>query len=156
SSKCPVAGFIRRYATNCGGERRQAIRRANRFSNVRFSKAPAIKPIVVNRYGSYNVFIKIKEAKPQAAMAMRVCKRVLYWGRVQGVGFRYTAQRLAQGFAVAGFVRNLRDGQVELVAEGEAADVSGLLEAVSKRMADYIQGNTIQDEPAQNLNDFEI
>ena len=34
--------------------------------------------------------------------------RVLYEGRVQGVGFRYTARGLAGGFPVAGFVRNLK------------------------------------------------
>ncbi|MBI3407619.1 MAG: acylphosphatase [Planctomycetes bacterium] len=87
---------------------------------------------------------------------MRVCKRVLYWGRVQGVGFRYAAHRLAQGFAVAGFVRNLRDGQVELLAEGDPAEVGRFLETISERMADFIKGNTIQDEPPQDLSDFEI
>ena len=46
---------------------------------------------------------------------MTVCKRVLYSGRVQGVGFRYTAHGLAQGYDVAGYVRNLPGGEVVLV-----------------------------------------
>ena len=50
---------------------------------------------------------------------MTVCKRVLYSGRVQGVGFRYTTQALAAGHPIAGYVRNLPTGEVELVAEGE-------------------------------------
>ena len=49
---------------------------------------------------------------------MNVCKRVLFQGHVQGVGFRYATHGLAQRFAVAGYVRNLADGRVELVAEG--------------------------------------
>ena len=48
---------------------------------------------------------------------MTVCKQVRYSGQVQGVGFRYTAQRLAEGYAVSGYVRNLPEGDVELVAE---------------------------------------
>ena len=46
-------------------------------------------------------------------------RRVVFSGRVQGVGFRFTCQSLARGFDVAGYVRNLADGRVELVAEGE-------------------------------------
>ena len=51
----------------------------------------------------------------------RVRRRVYFSGRVQGVGFRFTCQSLARGFEVAGYVRNLPDGRVELVAEGETA-----------------------------------
>ena len=56
--------------------------------------------------------------------------RALYTGRVQGVGFRDTAQRLAGRFAVSGFVRNLDDGRVELVAEGEPVEVNAFLDAI--------------------------
>ena len=45
---------------------------------------------------------------------------VTYRGRVQGVGFRYTARTVAAGYAVQGFVRNLPDGGVQLVVEGAA------------------------------------
>jgi acylphosphatase len=45
-------------------------------------------------------------------------RTVFYSGLVQGVGFRYTTQRIAQQHAFAGFVRNLPDGRVQLVAEG--------------------------------------
>ncbi len=44
-------------------------------------------------------------------------------GRVQGVGFRYHAQRQASRFRLTGYVRNLRDGSVEMVCEGEEADL---------------------------------
>ena len=55
-------------------------------------------------------------------------REVLYAGHVQGVGFRYTVQRLARGYSVTGFVRNLSDGRVELVVEGESGEVDGFLE----------------------------
>jgi acylphosphatase len=87
---------------------------------------------------------------------MPVRKRVLYSGQVQGVGFRYTARQLAQRFAVAGYVRNLPSGDVELVAEGEPDEVQRLLDAVAARMADYIASHTIHDEPPGGLQGFVI
>src|SRR5688572_25537300 len=49
-------------------------------------------------------------------------KQVFYSGRVQGVGFRYTAKQLAAGFDVTGWVRNLPDGRVELLVIAEEAE----------------------------------
>jgi acylphosphatase len=51
---------------------------------------------------------------------MRVARRFLVSGRVTGVGFRYFAQDAARREAITGVVRNLPDGRVEAVAEGEA------------------------------------
>jgi acylphosphatase len=87
---------------------------------------------------------------------MNQCKRVRYFGRVQGVGFRYTARGLAQGFAVAGHVRNLPDGSVELVAEGAADQVEGFLAAISRRMAGYIERDTMTDETPTGAHGFQI
>src|SRR5262245_23709703 len=87
---------------------------------------------------------------------MRVCKRVHYSGRVQGVGFRYAAARLAGDFDVAGFVRNLPDGRVELAAEGEANEVQKFLDALARQMAGYIAAHTIHDEPPADYRGFEI
>ena len=56
--------------------------------------------------------------------------RVFYSGRVQGVGFRYAVKSLAPGFEEAGTVRNLPDGRVELVAEGERAELVALQQAI--------------------------
>src|SRR5688572_25939207 len=52
---------------------------------------------------------------------------VLYSGRVQGVGFRYTTRSIARKYQVSGFVRNLPDGRVELVAEGAAHELEAFL-----------------------------
>lgn len=87
---------------------------------------------------------------------MTIRKRVLYAGRVQGVGFRYTTHKLAQGFAVAGQVRNLPDGTVELVAEGAPDQVEGFLAAIARHMAGYIERDTINDESPQGIHGFQI
>lgn len=87
---------------------------------------------------------------------MTVCKHVRYAGQVQGVGFRYTAQRLAEGFPVAGYVRNLPDGDVELVAEGDAADVDAFLDAVARQMAGYIVRTTVRDAAPEGHRSFRI
>lgn len=69
----------------------------------------------------------------------RIRRRLCYSGRVQGVGFRYAALRLASGFDVTGFVRNRPDGRVELVAEGPAPQVEGLAQAVRRAMTPNIE-----------------
>lgn len=62
-------------------------------------------------------------------------------GRVQGVGFRYTAQRIAEDFSVTGFIRNLPDGRVELLVEGEEKDLEVFLQKIRKSfLARYIGG----------------
>jgi len=75
---------------------------------------------------------------------------------VQGVGFRYTAQSLAAQFPIAGFVRNLSNGDVELVAEGSAEQVNGFLEAVAACMADYVSSVEVQEIAASDLQGFRI
>ncbi|HWG43937.1 MAG TPA: acylphosphatase [Gemmataceae bacterium] len=85
-----------------------------------------------------------------------VCKRVIYAGHVQGVGFRYSTQSLAAGHAIAGYVRNLPSGEVELVAEGETNSVEAFLAAVARRMASYITHTTVQDSAPSGQSGFQI
>jgi acylphosphatase len=59
---------------------------------------------------------------------------VHYSGRVQGVGFRYTALQLARGYDVSGFAENLADGRVRVEVEGEQAEVDAFLAAIEERM----------------------
>ena len=61
---------------------------------------------------------------------MRVARRFVITGRVQGVGFRYYTQDAALREGVTGWVRNLPDGRVEALAEGEAEAVTRLERAV--------------------------
>ena len=66
-------------------------------------------------------------------------RQVFYAGRVQGVGFRYTATVTARQYAVTGFVKNLDDGRVQLVAEGEAGEISAFLAALAERLGSNIR-----------------
>ena len=67
---------------------------------------------------------------------------ILYTGRVQGVGFRYTTKTVACGFDVTGIVRNLPDGRVELFAEGEQVE----LEEFRKTIQDSEVGRFVRQE----------
>jgi acylphosphatase len=62
------------------------------------------------------------------------------------VGFRYTCLSLARGFEVDGHVRNLPDGRVELVAEGEGTELDGFLSAIERQMGPYIKDVVSQTE----------
>ncbi|MGC4033375.1 MAG: acylphosphatase [Tepidisphaeraceae bacterium] len=69
-------------------------------------------------------------------------------GRVQGVGFRYTTRNLAISYDVTGFVRNLPDGRVELVAEGPEQQVNSFVTAINERMRPHIKEVEQVEEPA--------
>ena len=67
-------------------------------------------------------------------------RRTCYFsGRVQGVGFRYTAQNIALRHNVRGFVRNLPDGRVELVMEGPDDEMDHVLDAIGQKMNGFIR-----------------
>ncbi|HEY0008497.1 MAG TPA: acylphosphatase [Tepidisphaeraceae bacterium] len=68
------------------------------------------------------------------------CRSHCYFaGRVQGVGFRYATRNLAIRYNVVGFVRNLADGRVELIAEGPRPEVNNFVDAIKDRMSGYIR-----------------
>ena len=79
---------------------------------------------------------------------MAVQRTVYFSGNVQGVGFRYTACRVAGGFDVVGSVRNLPDGRVQVVAEGEPAELDRFVDAVKSSMHGLIRNTTSSDAPA--------
>ena len=82
---------------------------------------------------------------------------VYYCGRVQGVGFRYIVCRLSGRFQVKGFVRNLADGRVQVVAEGQADELDLFLEAIEGEMAGYIRSRELdQQEPSGEFKDFSL
>ncbi len=75
---------------------------------------------------------------------------IFYSGTVQGVGFRYTVQRLALDLKLNGWVRNLRDGRVEIVAEGEKESIERLMEKVDQHFEGYIRSKDIGFKAAEN------
>jgi len=83
---------------------------------------------------------------------------VFYTGHVQGVGFRYTVKSVAAGFEVTGAVRNLPDGRVELVAEGEPEELKAFQQAIRDTGLDhFIRDEQVNWSDAQGgLRGFEI
>jgi acylphosphatase len=77
----------------------------------------------------------------------QVARRVLFSGRVQGVGFRYTTCDVARDFSVAGYVKNLPDGRVEMVCEGSRQESTRFLEAVCRAMREYVDEVNTTDIP---------
>lgn len=75
-------------------------------------------------------------------------RTVHYTGRVQGVGFRYTARSVAQEFDVAGFVRNLDDGRVQLVVEGLDEEIGRFLSRLAQQMGRYIRTTEVSRSKA--------
>jgi acylphosphatase len=84
-------------------------------------------------------------------------REVDYRGTVQGVGFRYNTRRIAAAYSVTGYVRNLRDGRVHLVAEGLSAELDRFFDAVQAQLGHYIDDVTQSVGPASGQFDrFEI
>ncbi len=66
-------------------------------------------------------------------------EKLFFTGRVQGVGFRYTALQVAKEFEVSGFVTNLADGRVHLEVEGRAEETAAYVMAMEERMHGLIR-----------------
>ena len=81
-------------------------------------------------------------------MADALRLHVFFSGYVQGVGFRFTTRHIARDFKVCGFVRNLPDGRVELVAEGAPEEVRRFVARVRETMRHYIHKVDLTEEPA--------
>jgi acylphosphatase len=90
-------------------------------------------------------------------MPRMIRKTVLYSGRVQGVGFRYATLTESRDHDVTGYVRNLEDGRVEVVVEGEREQVDAFLAGLSGRMGDYIDDVQQSENPTPgHFQNFEI
>ena len=83
---------------------------------------------------------------------------IFYSGGVQGVGFRYTVTSVAAGFEVAGTVRNLPDGRVELVAEGAQDELEAFRQAIrDSGMAHFVRKEDVfWAEAMSEFRGFEI
>ncbi|HEY1663668.1 MAG TPA: acylphosphatase [Verrucomicrobiae bacterium] len=83
---------------------------------------------------------------------------ILYSGHVQGVGFRYSAKSVATGYEIAGTVRNLSDGRVELIAEGMRDELEQFRQAIRDAgLKHFIRDEAIIWSQTQNsFKGFEI
>jgi acylphosphatase len=84
-------------------------------------------------------------------------KHIIFTGRVQGVGFRFTALRIANRYQLTGWVRNLPDGTVEMVAQGPPDSISDCVRDIEDSFTGYLREAKI-DEISTNAQykDFKI
>ncbi len=88
-----------------------------------------------------------------------LAKRVIFEGRVQGVGFRYSVKDLARGFELCGWVKNLADGSVEMQVMGEPNEVESFIKEIAEEssVAHHIKNLTSIKIPLlENLSGFRI
>ena len=88
-----------------------------------------------------------------------IAKRVIFEGRVQGVGFRYTVKDLSRGFDVCGWVKNLPEGSVELQVMGEVDEVESFIREIAEEstVAHHIKNLTTEKIPLlENGSGFRI
>lgn len=86
-----------------------------------------------------------------------IAKKVIFSGRVQGVGFRYSAKRLALGFDVIGWVKNHSDGTVEMQLMGDENEVDEfIIEIVEESdLASFIKEHSVAEiPPLENIRGF--
>ncbi|MHC4778981.1 MAG: acylphosphatase [Planctomycetota bacterium] len=78
-------------------------------------------------------------------------------GSVQGVGFRFTTQNIASRLPVTGYVKNLLDGRVELVAEGERSAIEGLMSGIRSELGRGIENEEFSwENPSSEFRKFDI
>ena len=71
-----------------------------------------------------------------------------YSGRVQGVGFRYTVRNIALRYNVAGYVRNLPDGRVEMCLEGATPELDEMAAEVERKMEGFVKDVKVEEQAA--------
>lgn len=113
---------------------------------------PAVRGIRSGETPKIDLIGKIREHKGKAQMDMEkdiVRRHILFYGRVQGVGFRYQAMYAARQYGLTGWVENLEDGTVEMEVQGTAADIRRLLTELQSGRWIRIDGMDTKDEPVQ-------
>ena len=84
-------------------------------------------------------------------------RHLIFHGRVQGVGFRFTAHRIANRNYLTGWVRNLPNGCVEMIAQGRAEDIEACIRDIEESFSGYITDRQIEViAPDPRLKDFKV
>ena len=87
----------------------------------------------------------------------QTAKHIIFIGRVQGVGFRFTARDIAYRYRLTGRVCNLADGSVEMLVQGPAQTIDDCLRDIQESFAGYIRETKIEDIPTNpQYKDFRI
>ena len=86
-----------------------------------------------------------------------IAKIITFHGRVQGVGFRFTAQRTAARYMITGYVRNLPNGSVEMLAQSSAENITQTLRDIKETFKANLTDTSIQNvTPNPRYKDFRI
>jgi acylphosphatase len=80
--------------------------------------------------------------------ANMIAKHIVFVGNVQGVGFRFTAHRIANRHDLTGFVHNLPNGNVEMLAQGKPEDIDNCILDIKDSFAGYIRDTKIEEVPS--------
>ena len=86
----------------------------------------------------------------------KVRKHLIFYGYVQGVGFRWKASHTARRLGISGWVRNLSDGSVEMEAEGTERDIADLIEALENHSWGSIERIDEKSSPIHGDYSFEV
>jgi acylphosphatase len=87
----------------------------------------------------------------------RTAKHIVFVGRVQGVGFRFTAFHSANRYKLTGFVRNSPDGSVDMLAQGTDTDIDDCIRDIKGSFSGYIRETKIEEIlPDLQYRDFKI
>jgi len=87
----------------------------------------------------------------------QVAKHIIFIGCVQGIGFRFTAHNTANLYGLAGFVRNLPDGTVEMLTQGSDEDIDECVRDIKEYFSGYIRETKIEETPFDpRYKDFNI
>jgi acylphosphatase len=87
----------------------------------------------------------------------QTAKHIIFTGRVQGVGFRFTAFNIANRYGLTGYVRNTPEGTVEMLAQGPAETIDECVRDIAEEFGRYISETKIEEAAADpKYRDFKI
>jgi len=88
---------------------------------------------------------------------VQTAKNIIFIGRVQGIGFRFTAFDVANRYNLTGMVRNLPNGTVEMLTQGRPDDIDDCIRDIQESFASYITETKIEEIPINpEYKDFKI
>ena len=97
---------------------------------------------------------RVQNDEGGAGIMAEVRKKIIFHGRVQGVGFRYTAKQMARSLGLTGWVKNEYDGTVLMEVQGREPMIYKLMEGLNRNMFIDICWIDSEDIPAQKENGF--
>ncbi|MBQ3885741.1 MAG: acylphosphatase [Ruminococcus sp.] len=86
----------------------------------------------------------------------KIRRHIIFYGYVQGVGFRWKAKNTAHRLGISGWVRNLDNGSVEMEAEGTVRDIEDMIEALENHSWGSIERMEAENIPVHGDYEFEV